>query len=95
MKIRVAPDCAREEAVSVTEGGTVDKTFTFGRLRVTFGPAAPPDQRFVWVNTPMLTGRLRAFATKNVTVALWPRKTREVVRAAFVDAHKQYVAMAT
>lgn len=72
----------------------MDKTFTIGRLRVTFGPAAPADQKYVWVNVPMLTGRLRAFATRNVTVALWPRKTRKTVKTAFADAATQYAAMA-
>jgi len=74
----------------------MDKTFTVGRLRVTFGRVAlDTTRRFVWVNVPALTGRLRVFATRNVTVALWPRHTRRTVRAAFAEAHAEYVALAT
>jgi len=74
----------------------MDKTFTVGRLRVTFGRVAlDTTRRFVWVNVPALTGRLRMFATRHVTVALWPRRTRRVFRDAFATAHAEYVAMAT
>lgn len=73
----------------------MEKTFRIGRLRVTFGRVALDSTRkFVWVNTPHLTGRLRVFATRNLTIALWPRHTMRTVRAAFADAHEQYRAMA-
>lgn len=72
----------------------MDKTFTVGRLRVTFGPAAPADQKVVWVKTPMLGGHLLAVATRNVTVALWPKGTKRKFKEAFATAHDEYVAMA-
>ena len=74
----------------------MEKTFVVGRLRVTFGRVAlDTTRRFVWVNVPALTGRLRVFATRNVTVALWPRHTRRTFRAAFATAHDEYRTMAT